>query len=95
MEVRSLGVLTADLKHEALEMNRTAAVDDFDSARFWAASIAAKASHAGFADIQTAAFRVLLYLGPAETAPTPGFGHAMLHLADLLIALEDRIQASE
>jgi hypothetical protein len=70
-------------------MNRAATVDDFDGARFWAASIAAKAAHTGLAEVQAAALRVLLYLGPADTNPTPGFGKAMLNLADLLIGLDD------
>jgi len=93
-EGRSLGILTTDLKHDALKhdalaMNRAVTVDDFDAARFWAASIETKAARAGLAEVQTAARRILLYLGPPDTSPTPGFGKAMLNLADLLIGLDD------
>ena len=95
VEIRSLVVLATDLKHEAIEMNRAATADDFNGARFWASSIAAKARHARLAEIHTAALRVLLYLGPIDTPPTHGFGKAMLHLADLLVGIAYSAQADE
>jgi len=88
-------MLATDLKHEAIEMNRAATAGDFDGARFWASSIAAKAADARLPEIQTAALRVLLYLGPIDTPPTPGFGKAMVHLADLLVGIVCGAKAGE
>ena len=95
VETRSLVMLATDLKHEAIEMNRAATAGDFDGARFRASSIAAKAAEARLAEIHTAALRVLLYLGPIDTPPTPGFGKEMLHLADLLVSIAYSAQADE
>ncbi|MGN6478792.1 hypothetical protein [Luteibacter sp.] len=74
-----------DLKNAALAMNRAAIGEDFDGARYWASRIANQSARCGQLEVQAAALRVLLFLGPFGTEPTRGFGKAMLELAELLI----------
>lgn len=86
--------VTIDLKNTALAMNRAAVAEDFDAARYWATRIAKQSARCGQLEIEAAALRVLLFLGPSGSEPTRGFGKAMFELAELLIRFGERVPHS-
>jgi hypothetical protein len=77
----------AELVREAAAMNEAALASDLDEARFRAHLIATRADEAGHVDLALAAAHLVVVLGPAGTAPSPGYGAGMLRIANELDAL--------
>jgi hypothetical protein len=80
-------LLVAGLVREAAAMGDAALTSDINEARFRAQLIATQANEAGYIDVALEATRLLSLLGPVGTAPSPGYGAAMLRMADALDAL--------
>lgn len=82
------------LKLVALAMNRAAITFHFDQARACAGHIAHRADKLGLSETKAAALSVIRFLGDQGMPPTPGFGQAMLRLADLLSQLRTESDSS-
>lgn len=74
----------AELSVEALAMNDAALARDMDEARVRAHLIFGRALVLGLPEVADAAREVERLLGVSGTEPSPGYGHAMLRLANLL-----------
>lgn len=88
MDLREYRILqVAELACEAAAMNDAALALDFDEARFRAQLIAERADEASYINLAMAVAQLVVTLGPVGTAPLPGYGARMLHIANELDAL--------
>lgn len=88
MITRHERVLTiAEIVRDAAAAGDAALARDFEEARFRSQLAAAKAEAAGLVDVAFAASLLLEALGDPGVLPKPGYGEAMLRLADRLDAL--------
>lgn len=74
----------AEIVRDSAAMNDAALAGDFDEARFRAQLIVGKADAVGLFDVVLTAARVLDRLGPQGATPLPGYGDAMLAVANKL-----------
>lgn len=65
-------------------MNDAALAGDMDAARFFTLLVASKADEAGLVDVALAVAYLVTILGPVESEPRPGYGAAMLRVANEL-----------
>lgn len=85
MKLREDYILTvAEIVQDAAATNDAALAEDFDEARFRAQLVVDKLEAAGLSQGIEVALRVVGLLGPMGTPPRPGYGEAMLRLADAL-----------
>ncbi len=68
-------------------MNDAALANDFDEARFRAQLVMSKACAAGHVNLSVAAAHVVHLLGTPGSSPAPGYGAAMLRVAEELDAV--------
>lgn len=88
MKLREDHILTiAEIVQDAAATNDAALAGDFDEARFRAQLVVDKLEAAGLSKGIDSALRVVGLLGPVGTRPRPGYGEAMLHLANRLDVL--------
>jgi len=76
--------MLAELSMDAKAMNDAALADDLDEARFRARLIVVRARGGGLELVAEAAEDIAVLLRDPGMEPLPGYGHAMLRLANIL-----------